>query len=218
MSQVEMESLLLYEQNLAACYEAEYLLELSMQREHLSDDAERSGWAGYDDGSEARSSVHPHPAPSSPSPLPEALQHTHSPTEERMDCDATSNGHHVSTTHHSEPTPVISSLNSISSSQAPSSVSRPLISALANTAYSSIASDSHPHVTAPVLHLHSTFPSCLTPSTPLSFTPAQLPTSSSFSSTFPSWSDCITPTYSRGDGSHTDGPLRKKIRLYRPEF
>ena len=55
MSQLEMESLLRYEHNLAACYEAEYLLELSMQREHISDSAAATSWTGYEDASETRS-------------------------------------------------------------------------------------------------------------------------------------------------------------------
>ena len=217
--------MLLYEQSLAACYEAEYLLELTVQREHVSDGAGCGGWAGYDDGSEARSSVHPNPTPSSPSPpLPETLQRTCSPTEEGMDCDATTNGRHTSSSpsHHIKPSPATSTYSSqnISSARPLSSVNNPLSRAPANTTCSSIPSDSHPHLTAPMLHLHSTFPSCLTPSTPLSFPFPQLPisTSSSSSSIFPTWSDSLTPTCSRGDGSHADGPLRKKIRLHRPEF
>ena len=53
MSHLELESLLSYEHNLAACYEAEYLLQLSMQREHISEGV-ASNWARYEDTSEAR--------------------------------------------------------------------------------------------------------------------------------------------------------------------
>ena len=53
MSQLDMESLLHYEQNLAACYEAEYILEMSMRNEHISESASRN-MLTYDDASEVR--------------------------------------------------------------------------------------------------------------------------------------------------------------------
>ena len=60
-----MESLLHYEHHLAACYEAEYLLELSMRREHISEGT-ASSWGDYDDSSEVRATTY-HPYSSSPS-------------------------------------------------------------------------------------------------------------------------------------------------------
>ena len=65
MSQLDMESLLHYEHHLAACYEAEYLLELSMRREHISEGT-ASSWGDYDDSSEVRATTY-HPYSSSPS-------------------------------------------------------------------------------------------------------------------------------------------------------
>lgn len=62
MSQLEMESLLHYEHNLAACYEAEYLLELSLQRELIRNSVS-TDWPGYTDAGETRTV-----SPQSPSP------------------------------------------------------------------------------------------------------------------------------------------------------
>ena len=64
MSQLELESLLHYEHNLATCYEAEYLLELSMRREHISEEAATS-WRAYEDSSEVRDTTY-RPSPSFP--------------------------------------------------------------------------------------------------------------------------------------------------------
>ena len=48
MSQLELESLLSYEHHLATCYEAEFLLELSMRKDLIRD------WGGYDDSGELK--------------------------------------------------------------------------------------------------------------------------------------------------------------------
>ena len=67
MSQLELESLLSYEHNLAACYEAEYVMQLSMQREQST----ATNWPRYEDTSEARVMT----SPSFPRP---ALTQAHS--------------------------------------------------------------------------------------------------------------------------------------------
>ena len=54
MSQLELESLLSYEHHLATCYQAEYLLEMSMSREHIS---EETRWPAYQDSGELQAAA-----------------------------------------------------------------------------------------------------------------------------------------------------------------
>lgn len=70
MSQLDLENLLRYEHNLAACYEAEYLLELSLQRELISNSVS-TDWPGYTDDGETRTV-----SPKSPPPSPFADRST----------------------------------------------------------------------------------------------------------------------------------------------
>ena len=95
MSHLEMESLLHYERNLAACYEAEYLLELTMQREYINGSM-ATNWARYE-GSDEIQSVTSRTHSSAPF---NSLGHTRAAGERVMmdtSVKATSNHHNQST-------------------------------------------------------------------------------------------------------------------------
>lgn len=194
MSQLDMENLLHYEHNLAACYEAKYLLELSLQRELISNSVS-TDWPGYTDDGETRT-VSPLSPPPSPSATPnEATEGmdvlTDSPHTNLLSNHASLTKYHGSSIH---PTPSPASLFQSSVSPHTASVS--------------------PHHTTPHLSNGSSNPTQDQCSQDL-----KLGTSLSFPHFhFQNGVSCLSSGEPCSNSCHGDGPQRKRRCLQRPEM
>ena len=197
MSQLDMENLLHYEHNLAACYEAEYLLELSLQRELISNSVS-TDWPGYTDDGETRTG-----SPQSPPPSPSADRPTLNEAAEGMDVltdsphTTTLPPNHTSLTIYSSsihPAPSPASLFQSSVSPHPASVS--------------------PHHTTPHLSNGS-----LNPMQEQCSQDLKLETSLSLPHFhFQNGVSCFSSGRPCSNSYHGDGPQRKRRCLQRPEI
>lgn len=196
MSQLEMENLLHYEHNLAACYEAEYLLELSMQRE-LIGNSPPSDWPGYTDASETRTMT---PSLSLGQPHGVGVKEA----TERMDVAA--NSHHPlqlpNHTSHSFHSPCIHPVSS-PASVLQSSVSPHTASAIPHHINGMVA----PHYSNGSMQRECSNGQELSP------LPPSLPE-------FQFQNGVISSSSARSylNSSHSDGPQRKRMCLQRPEM
>ena len=111
MSQLEMESLLHYEDHLATCYEAEYLLELSMRRGLSGEQASSSRWSGYEDSGEVMATA------SRPFSSSSSLLLLHGGVGEKMEIGVAEAAHPISHPKPQEPLFANSTLPQLSSYQ-----------------------------------------------------------------------------------------------------
>ena len=216
MSQADMESLLRYEQTLVACYEAEYLLEVSMRCEHISTDGAAGTWGGYDDCDDVVP-AHPSSLPPPPPPPP-ASTHHNLPAEEGMECEALPSNK-----------PTFSPSATVTTTAPLHSLS--LGKAFPDFKNCSTALTGLPHQTHSSPLPQTSFRFSLTPPNTRSL---RLPPSS-FSSTLPSnglpcWTTPTAPSHLtwtsnsyQGDDHcnsrcHSDEPLKKKFRMHPPEL
>ena len=198
MSQLDLERLLHYEHSLAACYEAEYLLELSMQREHISGS---ENWVGYEDASEARILTSHPPLSSSP-----ALTQAHRLAAERMDTVSSNNHHTAFLPRHAHT--IRTPTESADSLQTPhvqphSCPANSHDSSNITPASSQQINGFQPHFSmqAECNHTQTSLPGASV------FPEFQFQNDAGVSSSGPCWS-----------GSHMDGPQRKRMCLQRPEM
>lgn len=194
MSQLDLERLLHYEHSLAACYEAEYLLELSMQREHISGS---ENWVGYEDASEA-TSHHAPPLSSSP-----ALTQAHRLAAERMDTVSSNNHHTAFLPRHAHTirTPTESADSLQTPHVQPHSNITPASSQQINGFQPHFYKNSLFPMQAECNHTQTSLPGASV------FPEFQFQNDAGVSSSGPCWS-----------GSHMDGPQRKRMCLQRPEM
>ena len=198
MSNIEMENLLHYEHNLAACYEAEYLLELTMRREHISESI-ATNWAGYEDPGEAPI-VALHQGPHTG----EAVEEMDIPLTASSSCycnHGASLQPHTTSLASTAPTEPVNIPSNHSSGNHPQFPHSPVFPTL------SVVNPAAQYLTEPPTCISTVNSSALQQHTTIQYKPAT--TTLNGLSTRGREMECI-------DQSHCDGPQRKKMCLHRP--